>query len=198
MELRRGPPPGDPTKVKPTLKVLKAVPAGGADTPPRPTLWRRLDSYFVRMLAGSLGVSVPIIVAVGLLISNFAIQTTTNQASARSQAAAQAAAYRVDDWVVERQGELAQLAHDVANRVTGPGGGTSAGVQARIRNLDEIEIVDTTGQVVATSAKTSHVAVANPPWFAKSLVSATIQPVLADATGLSWIMTSPIIGSARM
>jgi methyl-accepting chemotaxis protein len=147
------------------------------------------------MLAGSLGVSVPIFVAVGLLITNFAIQTTTDQASARSQAVAQAAAYRVDDWVVERQGELAQLAHDVANRVTGPGGVTTAEVQARIRNFDEIEVVDATGHAVATSAKTSHVAVSNPQWFLQSLISPTIQPVRPDATGLSWIMTSPIIGS---
>jgi methyl-accepting chemotaxis protein len=147
------------------------------------------------MLAGSLGVSVPIFVAVGLLITNFAIQTTTDQASARSQAVAQAAAYRVDDWVVERQGELAQLAHDVANRVTGPGGVTTAEVQARIRNFDEIEVVDATDHAVATSAKTSHVAVSNPQWFLQSLISPTIQPVRPDATGLSWIMTSPIIGS---
>src|ERR1700730_18966196 len=171
MELRRGPPPGDPTKVKPTLKVLKAVPAGGADTPPRPTLWRRLDSYFVRMLAGSLGVSVPIIVIVGLLISNFAIQTTTDQASARSQAAAQAAAYRVDDWVVERQGELGQLAHDVADRLTGPGVVTTNEVQSPVKNFDEIEIIDAAGNVIATSAQTSHVAVAHATWFAKSLVT---------------------------
>ena len=197
MELRRGPPPTGPSKATPTLKVLEAVSAAETIAPPRLALWRRWDTYFARMLAGSLGVSVPIFVVVGLLITNFAIQTTTDQAGARSQAVAQAAAYRVDDWVVERQGELAQLAHDVANRVTGPGGVTTAEVQARIRNFDEIEIVDTTGRVVATSAKTSHVAVANPPWFAKSLVSATIQPVLADATGLSWIMTSPIIGSDR-
>lgn len=194
MELRRGPPPDDPTKVKPTLRVLKAVPAGAVGTPSRPALWRRLDSYFVRMLAGSLGVSVPIIVAVGLLISNFAIQTTTNQASARSQAAAQAAAYRVDDWVVERQGELGQLAHDVADRVKGPGHVTTNEVQSRVKNFDEIQIVDATGQVVATSAETSHVALANPPWFAASLITDTIQPVQHDDAGLSWIMTSPIIG----
>jgi methyl-accepting chemotaxis protein len=195
MELRRGPPRADPPKAKPTLKVLEAVSAAGAVAPPRLALWRRWDSYFVRMLAGSLGVSLPIFVAVGLLITNFAIQTTTDQAGARSQAVAQAASYRVDDWVVERQGELAQLAHDVANRVTGPGGVTTAEVQARIRNFDEIEVVDATGHAVATSAKTSHVAVANPQWFLQSLISPTIQPVRPDATGLSWIMTSPIIGS---
>ena len=194
MELRRGPPPVDPNLVTPTLRVLEAVPAGGALAHRRRALWRRWDSYFVRMLAGSLGVSVPIIVIVGLLISNFALQTTTDQASARSQAAAQAAAYRVDDWVVERQGELGQLAHDVADRVSGPGRVTTDEVQARIRNFDEIEIVDTDGHVVATSAQTSHVGVVNPTWFAKSLISATIQPVQRDSAGLSWIMTSPIIG----
>ncbi len=170
------------------------MPGGHADTPSRWAPWRRWDSYFVRMLAGSLGVSVPIIVIVGLLISNFAIQTTTDQAGARSQAAAQAAAYRVDDWVVERQGELGQLAHDVADRLSGPGGVTTDEVQARVKNFDEIEIVDATGHVVATSAQTSHVAVANPTWFAKSLISATIQPVQRDSVGLSWLMTSPIVG----
>ena len=196
MELRRGPPRAGPSKATPTLKVLEAVSAAGVVAPPRRSLWRRWDSYFVRMLAGSLGVSLPIFVAVGLLITNFAIQTTTDQAGARSQAVAQAAAYRVDDWVVERQGELAQLAHDVANRVTGPGGVTTSEVQARIRNFDEIEVVDATDHVVATSAKTSHVAaVSNPSWFLQSLISPTIQPVRPDATGLSWIMTSPIIGS---
>lgn len=194
MELRRGPPRIEPAKVTPTLKVLEAVPAGRVDVPRRWALWRRLDSYFVRMLAGSLGVSVPIIVVVGLLISNFAIQTTTDQASARSQAAAQAAAYRVDDWVVERQGELGQLAHDVADRLTGPGAVTTNEIQARVKNFDEIEIVDSNDKVIATSAQTSHVGVANPAWFAKSLVTDTIQPVQHDRAGLSWLMTSPVIG----
>ena len=194
MELRRGPPPIDPAKPTPILKVLEAVPAGNSVAPKRLALWRRLDSYFVRMLAGSLGVSVPIIVIVGLLISNFAIQTTTDQASTRSQAAAQAAAYRVDDWVVERQGELGQLAHDVADRLSGPGVVTTNEVQSRIKNFDEIAIVDATGHVVATSAQTSHVAVANATWFAKGLVTDTIQPVQHDSTGLSWLMTSPVIG----
>jgi methyl-accepting chemotaxis protein len=197
MKLRRGPPRADLSKATPALKILEAASGARVATPSRWAVWRGWDSYFVRMLAGSLGVSLPIFIVVGLLITNFAIQTTTDQASARSQAAAQAAAYRVDDWVVERQGELAQLARDVANRVIGPGGVTTAEVQARIRNFDEIAIIDPAGHVVATSAKTSHVTVVNPPWFAKSLVAATIQPVLPDPAGLSWIMTSPIIGADR-
>ena len=160
-------------------------------------VWRRADSYFVRMLAGSIGVSVPLFVAVGILVTNFAIQTSTSQASARSQALAQAAALRVDDWVVERQGELDQLAHDVAGRLAGANAVTTAEVQARIRNFDEIAIFDTAGRVVATSAQTSHVAVTHPAWWAKSLLMPTIQPIQRDAAGLSWLMTSPIIQADR-
>jgi methyl-accepting chemotaxis protein len=160
-------------------------------------VWRRADSYFVRMLAGSIGVSVPIFVTVGILVTNFAIQTSTSQASARSQALAQAAALRVDDWVVERQGELDQLAHDVAGRLAGANQVTTEEVQARIRNFDEIAIFDPADHVVVTSAQTSHVRVTNPAWFAKSLLRTTIQPIQRDAAGLSWIMTSPIVQADR-
>jgi methyl-accepting chemotaxis protein len=147
------------------------------------------------MLAGSIGVSVPIFVAVGILVTSFAIQTSTDQAGARSQAIAQAAAYRVDDWVVERDGELRQLARDAGGRVTGADVVTTAEVNARIRNFDEIQILDPTGHVVATSAHTSHVAATKPAWFAASLVAPTIQPIQRDAAGLSWLMTAPIVGT---
>src|ERR1700687_4133269 len=195
MKLGRPPPPVEPP-TSTRLRVLKPTPAGPRGSPSM-KVWRRADSYFVRMLAGSIGVSVPLFVAVGILVTNFAIQTSTSQASARSQALAQAAALRVDDWVVERQGELDQLAHDVAGRLAGANAVTTAEVQARIRNFDEIAIFDTAGRVVAPSAQTSHVAVTHPAWWAKSLLMPTIQPIQRDAAGLSWLMTSPIIQADR-
>ncbi|HVS47288.1 MAG TPA: methyl-accepting chemotaxis protein [Candidatus Dormibacteraeota bacterium] len=198
MELRRGPPGIDPTKPTPTLKILEPPPEGGKDAPSSGRRRWRWDSYFARMLAGSLAVSVPIYAVVGFLISGYAVQTTTLEAGARSQAIAQAAAFRVDDWVIERQGELGQLASDSVDRLSGPGKVTTGEVQARIRNFDEIEIIDSTGHVVATSAQTSHVAIASPPWFATSLIKATIQPVQHDAAGLSWIMTAPIFGGVGL
>jgi methyl-accepting chemotaxis protein len=107
---------------------------------------------------------------------------------------AQAASLRVDDWVVGRQLELEQLANDVADRVTEPGGVAPGEVQARVKNFDEIEILGPTGQVIVRTARFSHVGIADPTWFAKSLISPTIQPVQLDPAGLNWIMTSPIIG----
>jgi methyl-accepting chemotaxis protein len=197
MQLRRSPPPIDEGKAM-QLEVLQPIPAGSRDAPTGWKVWQRADSYFVRMLAGSIGVSVPIFVVIGLLVTNFAIQTTTSQASARSQALAQAAALRVDDWVVERQGELDQLAHDATGRVRGANAVTTEEVQARIRNFDEIQIVDPAGRVVVSSAQASHVSVSNPGWFAKSLLAPTIQPIQRDAAGLSWLMTSPVMGPDRV
>src|SRR3982074_1227732 len=146
MALRRSP-PGDGQLKATRLKVVEALPAGGRHASTVRKGWRRADSYFGRMLAGSIGVSVPIFVAVGILVTSFAIQTSTDQAGARSQAIAQAAAYRVDDWVVERNGELRQLARDAGGRVTGPDAVTTAEVNCRIRNFDEIQILDPAGHV---------------------------------------------------
>jgi methyl-accepting chemotaxis protein len=144
------------------------------------------------VLAGSLAVSVPIYIVAGFLISGFAVRTTTDQARARSEAIAQSAGFRVDDWVRERQGELAQLARDSADRLSGPLAITTVEVQARVKYFDEIEILNASGQVVATSAATSHVALASAGLFATSRTAATVQPIRPDGAGLSWIFTAPI------
>src|SRR5260370_32724305 len=155
MQLRRSPRRDGQLKAT-RLKVLQAIPAGGHDAATVAKGWRRADSYFGRMLAGSIGVSVPIFVAVGILVTSFAIQTSTDQAGARSQALAQAAAYRVDDWVVERNGELRQLARDAGGRVTGADAGTTAEVNAHISNFYHIQILHPAGHLLPTPPHTSR------------------------------------------
>jgi methyl-accepting chemotaxis protein len=154
------------------------------------------DTFFMRVLAGSLLVSLPVIAVLGFLMFSQGVQITTDAATARTQAAAAAAVVRVNSWVGERSAELRQVAQNSIDKYGHPGS-----TPARLQMTDEgpafdgIEIVDNSGRVVATTGTAADLADVSIAKLPDSIRVETIQPLAVGQSGPVWIMTAPIIGT---
>jgi methyl-accepting chemotaxis protein len=194
MQLRRGPQlaRGPEDKAR-TIRVLRETPMGPVATPSR---WQRLwalDSYFVRVVAGALAVSIPIAVLLGFLVSNFAVQTSTQQAEARAQAAAAGASIRITEYVAERKSELRVMAHNQLNDPTAAQDMVAAGTIHP--DFEEIQIITPNGAVAGSTRVGSVVPLVSSAGLATALRTETFAPIRAAESGPVWIMTEPIVGA---
>jgi methyl-accepting chemotaxis protein len=196
MELRRAPPRLPAAKGNaPIVTILKPARAGDPGTPKR---WHRPDwmgSYFLRVLAGVLLVSVPISVFLGFLVSNWSAQTTLDQAKSRSEVAAENAGARITDWLGERRASLRSLAQGEVGHVGSPSiAQAMLGKPAAQPDFATLEVVDLAGSLVATTRPDSGLELGPSSTAAQRLQVETIQPVQKDTSGVTWILTAPIIG----
>jgi methyl-accepting chemotaxis protein len=154
-----------------------------------------MGSYFLRVLAGALIVSIPVSVMLGFLVSNWSAQTSTDQAKARSQVAAANAAVRITDWVGERKSELRGLALSEVGHVGSPAEAAAMlGTPVAHPDFATLEAVDPSGAVVATTRPDSGLILGTTSSVSQRLQVETVQPVQKDASGVTWIVTAPIIG----
>jgi methyl-accepting chemotaxis protein len=157
---------------------------------------RRWDSFFARVLAGSLLVSLPVVAILGVLTFEQGLRASTDAATARTQATAEAAAIRIGAWLGERKAELRQLAQDEINRIGQHGINT---IVARPAGADQsfsaIVTVDANGKVVVGDAGDPELENAAIVTVGNTLINETLQPIRLEAAGLLWIMTAPIIGA---
>jgi methyl-accepting chemotaxis protein len=198
MQLRRGPPPIPlPVQHAPPLRLIKAQPVA-ARVPRGGRLWKPLKSYSIRVVAGMLLISIPLSVALGLVISNWSTQTSIDQAKARAEATAESAAVRITDWVVERQAELRILAQLNADQLSQPW--VESRLQASVAahpSFEAIQLFDASGRLIASSVKNAAAVSPTPPGttFSHLLSVETIGPVQIRNAGLDWFITAPILGA---
>jgi methyl-accepting chemotaxis protein len=155
-----------------------------------------MGSYFLRVLAGALLVSIPVSVFLGFLVSNWSAQTSIDQAKSRSEVGADNAAVRISDWLSERRADL----QGVALAEVGHVGSASAakdmlGSPAAHPDFSTLQVFDTAGAVVATTGTDSGMQMGASSTAAQRLQVETTQPVQKDPSGVTWIITAPIIGS---
>jgi methyl-accepting chemotaxis protein len=156
---------------------------------------RSWDTFFLRVLAGSLLVSLPVIAILGLLMFAQGKQIATDAATARTQATAAAVVVRINSWVDERASELRLLAQYSIDRYGQTGVPVSGLEMADIGPaFDGIEIVDTTGRVEATTGTDSELAKVQVVTLPNSLRNETIQPIAQGQSRPVWIMTAPMVG----
>ena len=196
IELRRAPPRPPAAKGNaPIVRILNPVPTGDPAAPGRWTRQAWTGSYFLRVLAGALVVSIPVSVFLGFLVSNWSAQTSIDQAKARSEVAAENAAVRITDWLTERKAELQGVALSEVGHV---GSASTAkdmlGSAAAHPDFATLEVVDPTGAVVASTTPDSSVQMGTSSTAAQRLQVETIQPVQKDLSGVTWIITAPIVG----
>ena len=196
MELRKRKEPGEPQRpnlapvIPLTVKMLKPrVPAA-----PRPS-GRRVDTFFTRVVSGSLLISLPLMASLGVLMYSQGLHSSTNEAKVQTEANASAAAERIGQWISESHSYLAQLAREA----TAPAGRRGP-IGTPLENasnpaFEAIEVVNAAGVVIAaTSANADLKQVGQAPWFGQALYIATEQPITVGKTGLAWIITAPIVG----
>jgi methyl-accepting chemotaxis protein len=154
------------------------------------------DTFFTRVLAGSLLISLPAMVILGALMFAEGLQSSTTAAKLQTEGTASIAAQRVADWLREPQSYLAQL----ALATTGPAGhkGPRADTLANAANasFEAIYVLDSRGGMVArTEADADLEGIGSAGWFGRVLNQATVQQITKSADGIVWIISSPVIGA---
>jgi methyl-accepting chemotaxis protein len=149
----------------------------------------------MRVVGGSLLVSLPVVAILGLLTFQQGVQTSTAAATARSQATAEATAIRIGAWLGEREAELRHIAQGAITHSGKPG---ADALLARPAGADPafeaIEIVSTSGKVIAATPGDTDLRDAAVVTITNSLRLESIQPIRKAANGLLWMMTEPIVG----
>ncbi len=192
MQLRRGPPePRDLDARAPALRLVKA-PVGAKRAPHGWNIWKVLDNYSLRVVAGALLVSVPTAVLLGFVMSRWSTQTSLDQAEATAQATAQSSGVRINDWLAERKAELRAIAQNNVGELSNPK--LSARLKAEAVAHDSFEVLqinDVSATVIASTDPTEKLnARPSGSTFATSLSVETM-----GASGVDWIMTAPIVGT---
>ncbi|GAC1484595.1 MAG: hypothetical protein PVSMB9_10470 [Candidatus Dormibacteria bacterium] len=161
---------------------------------PAPQGWKRwgsFDSASVRIVAGVLLVSIPTSILLGYLISSWSTQTLIDQIQIRSEVAAESASDRTQRWVEERKADMRQLASTEAGHVDSPSAAKAAlGNSTAYPEFATLQVINLAGAVVATTRPGAQLGPGTPQRFQ----GATMQPIQTGPSGVSWIMTAPILG----
>ena len=195
MQLRRGPPDDRPRDAQtPALRLVKA-PAPIRRAPQGWKRWRSFDSNSNRIVAVALLVYILTSILLGVLMSNWSAQTSIDQAKTRSEVAAENAAGRIERWVSERQAELRELAlGEVGNVGSASMALDELGAPAAHPAFETLEIVNPAGSVVATTRPYSGLQPGTSSVASRRLQVETVQSIQKDPSGVTWIITVPIIG----
>jgi methyl-accepting chemotaxis protein len=155
---------------------------------------RHFDSFFTRVLAGSLLISLPAMVVMGALMFGESLQSSTRAAKLQTESTAVAAGSRLADWILGPQAYLAQLARASAAPAGRPPD-TGAVSRAANNEFDALALVDSSGNMIAATASDSDLqSVGTAPWFGTVLYVAAVQPISQGRHGLVWIISAPVIG----
>jgi methyl-accepting chemotaxis protein len=156
----------------------------------------RIDTFFSRVLAGSLLISLPLMASLGALMYSQGLQSSTTGAKVQAEATASAAADRIEQWVSESAAYIAQLARE-ATAPTGRRGPIGTPLEnASNSAFEAIAVVSASGAVIATTKANADLKdVGQAPWFGQALYIATAHPISNGKTGLAWIITAPIVGA---
>ena len=154
----------------------------------------RLD---VRLTLGVLAVALPVMAGLTVLLVSKSSSSLTASAEAETESTARAVALRIEDWVEERQEDLAVIADQAASSTK------DSDIDELLREFDQrngdylrVEVTDLNGVPTATSRSGESADPSGEPWFrlAASGQSATTS-LTEGTTGVDWVIAQPILGS---
>ena len=197
MELRKRKEPvdGDRLAIAPVIPLTVKVRQTWTPEVHRPARFRA-DTFFTRVLAGSLLISLPLMAGLGALMYSQGLQSSTVEAEVKSESVASATAERIHLWIAESQAYLAQLARE-AIAPEGQRGPIRTPIEnAKNSDFESIQMINASGTVIAATTPNADLKeVGQAPWFGQALYIATQHPIGNGATGLVWIITEPIVGA---
>jgi methyl-accepting chemotaxis protein len=174
------------------IRIEKAPVRGvGTRRPRRLTL----DTFFTRVLASSLLISLPAMVILAALMFAQELRSSTNLANGRAESTATAAAGRITEWVREPASYVAQLASEAIVPVGSRAPNGNPLKTATNASFDAIEVLDPNGVVIATTVHDSDLeAIGSAVGFREMLYRQTLLPIDKGKVGLDWIISAPIVG----
>ncbi len=154
-------------------------------------VWARLAT---RLVAGMLVASLPITIALAVVLTDNSAASLHRASSTSGQALARSVTLRLEDWLSERSGDMKVAAAGISERFGG------AATDALITRLDRayggyqiIEVVDRDGNVTASSRSTGAFNVGSEGWFASVMKGNPATTSLTEFSGhIRWIVAEPV------
>ena len=158
--------------------------------------WARArDSFFVRLLAGVLATSIPVMVVMAALLSQRATENLTSSVQDAAHDVARGAALRMDDWVFARQEDLLRLGASLQVRLNDRALVPELARLAKVYDdFTDLEVLDLKGSVIASTG-TLEFDPLTAAWYRKSQSEAVISPISRDSSGLHWFASQPVLGA---
>jgi methyl-accepting chemotaxis protein len=155
---------------------------------------RRL--FFVRLLAGVLAASLPIMVLLAVLLTRSASNAIVDQGSISAENLARAATSRLEEWITERHNDVANLGESLLGRPVTPA--TIPPLGGLVQSDDPyslIEYVDLSGRVITSSDPGQAVDVGGEPWFAGAAGGPVLTSITDEGGHLRWYISAPVAGA---
>lgn len=151
------------------------------------------------MVAGLLVVSLPITVVLAVVLTSKASNSLTSAGASSGAQLASAVTLHIEDWISERQQNLAAIADLATTRLDDPAVAKLADLTDRTYDghYAIIEITDLTGKVVEASRPQGSFDPRGESWFR---AAASGQPVVASPVragdGIGWYLSMPVLDRA--
>jgi methyl-accepting chemotaxis protein len=162
-----------------------------------PSLWNDLRGrFFVRLLAGLLAASLPVMILLAVLLSRSGSGSIADATSTAAENLARSATSRLEGWLGERRSDLADIASMLESR---PSGVSEAAVLGHVLQADDpytvIEVVGLDGHVIAASDAQLAVDVDGQDWFSSAATSPQVSGITEQAGHLRWYVSRPLLGA---
>ncbi len=142
--------------------------------PPRTGSGLRADTFFTRVLAGSLLISLPLMAILGVLMYAQGLQSSAQEAGLQTQASATSTAGRIDQWISQSEEYIAQLARGATAADGRPGPISTSLENATDPDFESIALVNAAGTAIAMTADSADLKPSGQaPWFGQALFIAT-------------------------
>ncbi|HVS42328.1 MAG TPA: cache domain-containing protein, partial [Candidatus Dormibacteraeota bacterium] len=161
------------------------------------TAWaERRRLFFVRLLAGVLAASLPIMVLLAVLLSRSASSSIADESSVAAENLARAATSHLEQWLVERHRDLGDVASVLAEQ---PAGASAAAALTSLLHPEDpysaLEVVDLGGHVVAASDPQLAVEVSGQDWFQNAAAGPALSTLRNQGGHLRWFISAPVAGA---
>jgi methyl-accepting chemotaxis protein len=147
-----------------------------------------------RLVAGILIVSLPMSIALAVVLTGNASSDLHRATSVNSEGLARSIALRLESWTAERRGDMKLAAAAASEHLAGQA--TSDFVARLDRTYGAyklIEIVDSTGHETAASRSTGAFDVGGEPWFATVMKGTGVVTSLSERDGkIRWVVAEPV------
>ncbi|MEA2644915.1 MAG: hypothetical protein QOG08_1941, partial [Chloroflexota bacterium] len=135
---------------------------------------RPADTFFTRILAGSLLISLPLMAILGALMYAQGLQSSAREVALQTQASATTTADRIEQVISASQAYLAQLAREAVAPAGHRGPLGKPLENASDSAFDAMAVVDSAGTVIAATADNAdHKEVGKALWYGQALYIVT-------------------------
>ena len=152
--------------------------------------------FGTRLVAAMLVVSLPLLILLGVLLTNKASASLSAAGESKGVAVARAVTLRVEAWVSERQRNVSIMAGEASDQSRGEATAELKAADKAYGDFSLIQLTDLTGRVLASSRDGVSLDVAGRDWFrtavgGKSVVTSPAR----QGDQIHWIIAQPVLGS---